>query len=288
MAKKEVSVLVVEDDPDLHDIILDFLEDEEYYVRGAKSAEEAYKLVDKVKFDLLLTDVRLPGCDGVEGFVQLKRQAPALRCVIMTGYADDDIPVKALRSHVDDYLYKPFKLHELARVVRRVTGQQNLAAHYFEMLQQVPSRLFQACRGFFANEATLDKARSQAFIDLYVAIRSKLLMADAANAVLSKLFILDDEHKDYLANPNSENRTSLTESYLELSRFMTAISRSGGTVLGGDRLKTPQFRCLYSAVQKGDITPEQMQLAPSLLRANKEALAQVPELLALRAKMWTS
>ena len=66
-------------------------------------------------FDLVITDVRMSGVDGVDGFVLPKEKLPELRCIVMTGYADDEVPVRAIKIEVDDYLYKPFQVAETWR-----------------------------------------------------------------------------------------------------------------------------------------------------------------------------
>lgn len=288
MANKDVSILVVEDDPDLHEIIVEYLEDEEYYVRGAESVEAALELAQKVRFDILLTDVRLSGCDGVDGFARLKQKVPGLRCIVMTGYSDEDVPLKALKSEVEDYLYKPFKLQELASVVSRVAGRRGIAAHYLQVLQSTPNRVFQVCRGFFQRGkiAQLDDARTQAFNGLFVAIRSRMLLADAANGVFSQLVTLDEEYKDLLAAVEKEAVETLSRKYRDVFDFMTALSRTGAAVLGGERLPSHRFRTLFTSVQQGKITPEQLQLAPSLWKVEEGSLTEAPELLELKSKMW--
>ena len=57
-------------------------------------------------------------------------------------------------------------------------------------------------------------------------------------------------------------------------------------MLGGKRLPATKFRALYNAVQKGEITPEQLQLAPTLKKVNPKDLAGSPELLDLQQKLW--
>ena len=96
----------------------------------------------------------------------------------------------------------------------------------------------------------------------------------------------DQEYKDYLASPDGESAKSLQQDYDQLFEFLTALARSKAQMLGGKRLPATKFRALYNAVQKGEITPEQLQLAPTLKKVNPKDLAGSPELLDLQQKLW--
>lgn len=282
------SILVVEDDLNMQELIVEYLEDEGYMSQGASSSADALSLASKFQFDLVVTDVRMAGVDGVDGFVLLKKKLPDLKCVVITGYADTDAPARAIKIEIDDYLHKPFKLDDLLTVVERVVNQNTLATYYYNLIQKGPSKLFSAAIRFFQKDknAELDLARGRAFQGLYVAIRSKLIPVNSANGVFSKLDGYDQEYKEHLAEYTDEKAGELTAAYTELFNFLSALAKSKGQMLGGERIPAAEFRKLYSAVQEGDITPEQLQLAPTLRQVDKGELMSSPELLALQKKMW--
>lgn len=282
------SILVVEDDLNMQELIVEYLEDEGYMAQGASSSNDALSLAGKFNFDLVVTDVRMAGVDGVDGFVLLKKKLPELKCVVITGYADTDAPARAIKIQIDDYLHKPFKLDELLSVVNRVVNSNSLAAHYYNLIQTGPAKLFAAAARFFKKDkqAELDKIRAKAFQGLFVAIRSNLIPVNSANGVFAKLAALDSSYKDYLAEPVDELAQTLMAAYSEQFEFLAALARNKGQMLGGERLPAAEFRNLFTAVQNGDITPEQLQLAPTLRNIDRNELATSPELLALRKKMW--
>lgn len=279
---------MVEDDLNMQELIVEYLEDEGYMACGVSCSTDALAAADRLKFDLVVTDVRMAGVDGVDGFVLLKRKLPELKCVVITGYADTDAPARAIKIQIDDYLHKPFKLDELLTVVNRVVNQNALAAIYLNLLQTGPVKLFSAALRFFKKDSQeeLDRARGRAYQGLYVAIRSNLLPVNSANGVFSSLEQLDAEYKEYLASPNESVAQHLVFAYAEQIEFMTALARSKGQMLGGERIPPTEFRKLYSAVRGGDITPEQLQLASTLRGLGETELKGFAELSALRIKMW--
>lgn len=282
------SILVVEDDLNMQELIVEYLEDEGYMAQGVSSSTDALEVAGKLKFDLVVTDVRMAGVDGVDGFVLLKRKLPDLKCVVITGYADTDAPARAIKIQIDDYLHKPFKLDELLDVVNRVVNSHSLAAHYYSLLHSGPAKFFSAAIRFFKKDSQedLDKARGKAFQGLYVAIRSNLIPVNSANGVFSRLEQLDLDYRNHLSAPKQADAVTLVESYLEQLEFLTALARNKGQMLGGERIPAAEFRKLYSSIQKGEITPEQLQLAPTLRGLDGHELKGFSELSALRRKMW--
>ena len=282
------SILVVEDDLNMQELIVEFLEDEGYMAQGASSSKDALSLASRIKFDLLITDVRMAGVDGVDGFVLLKKKLPDLKCIVITGYVDTDAPARAIKIQIDDYLHKPFKLDELLDVVNRVLNANSLAAYYYKIIEKAPVKLFSAAARFFKKDkaAALDDSRTRVFQGYYVAIRSNLIPVNSANGVFVKLMTYDQEYKDFLASPDDESAKSLQQDYDKLFEFLTALARSKAQMLGGKRLPATKFRALYNAVQRGEVTPEQLQLAPTLRKVNPKELAGSPELLELRQKLW--
>lgn len=284
----DASILVVEDDLNMRELIVEYLEDEGYMAQGAASSADALSLASQFQFDLVVTDVRMAGVDGVDGFALLKKKQPQLKCIVITGYADSDAPSRAIKIEIDDYIHKPLELDHLLSVVSRVLNSNSLAAHYYNLIQKGPAKLFSAAARFFKKDTQgeLDKARGRAFQGLYVAIRSNLIPVNSANGVFSTLDNLDLEYKDHLAAPDDSVATRLTGQYNEQLNFMSALARNKGQMLGGERIPPAEFRKLYTSVQGGAITPEQLQLAPTLRTLSEGELKMSPELLALKKKMW--
>ena len=118
-----MNILLVDDDETLRESLNLLLENEGYTIAVAASGEEALKKADLEYFDLVLCDVRMPGIDGLETIERLKDRVDDAYFIVMTGYASDEAPIKALKLGVDDYLTKPFDipvfLEKLRAVARR-------------------------------------------------------------------------------------------------------------------------------------------------------------------------
>jgi DNA-binding response OmpR family regulator len=116
-------VLVVEDDAGIRQGIVDALEFEGYQVYEAGTGDEGLDKALKVEIDLLLLDLVLPGCDGLEILRQVRKVYATLPVIILTAKGDENDRVEGLRLGADDYVVKPFSVRELlarvAAVLRR-------------------------------------------------------------------------------------------------------------------------------------------------------------------------
>ncbi|MDQ7822636.1 MAG: response regulator [Candidatus Eremiobacteraeota bacterium] len=112
-------ILVVDDDPSMRDTVTVVLEDEGFDVIAAANGFEAIEKIKESSFDLLICDIRMAGMDGLETLAALRKSQPELRSIIMTGYASEEDPVRAIKLGVDDYLYKPFDAQEFLKSVRK-------------------------------------------------------------------------------------------------------------------------------------------------------------------------
>jgi DNA-binding response OmpR family regulator len=123
------TVLLVDDDRRLREIVGMALEGEGYQVRSAASAEEAVKLLERDDPDLLILDVMLPGKDGFELCREIRTKSP-LPILMLTAKTDTVDVVVGLESGADDYVTKPFVTKELVARIRallrrtRESGEQ--------------------------------------------------------------------------------------------------------------------------------------------------------------------
>jgi len=121
-------VLIVEDDEIFLRPLQRTLEVEGYDVLVAGSGEEAMELLKSDDVDLVLTDKRLPGVDGVELVRRIKNDHPDLAVVVMTAYGTIGSAVEAMRLGAEDYLVKPFEAAEMLMVLRRAIEFHELKA----------------------------------------------------------------------------------------------------------------------------------------------------------------
>jgi DNA-binding response OmpR family regulator len=119
-------VLLVDDDARLREIVGMALEGEGYRVRGAGSAEDAVKLLERDDPDLLILDVMLPGKDGFELCREIRTRSP-LPILMLTAKTDTVDIVVGLESGADDYVTKPFVTKELVARIRALLRRSRSA-----------------------------------------------------------------------------------------------------------------------------------------------------------------
>ncbi|HET9597815.1 MAG TPA: sigma-54 dependent transcriptional regulator [Anaeromyxobacteraceae bacterium] len=118
-----LSVLVVEDDPRLLDILVSHLGRMGYAVRAASGAARALDLLAEAPSDVLLSDVRMPGMDGRALLAAVRERFPSVKVVLMTAFGSVDDAVEAMRAGAYTYVTKPFKVDEIAAVLRNAARE---------------------------------------------------------------------------------------------------------------------------------------------------------------------
>ncbi len=111
-------ILIVDDELSMRDFLKILFENEDYEVSVAPDAATALDLAVKDPFDVVVTDIRMPGMNGLELLGELKRHFPDLPVIMLTAYASPDDAVQAMRQGAFDYITKPFHVDELKNVIR--------------------------------------------------------------------------------------------------------------------------------------------------------------------------
>ncbi|MGH9324917.1 MAG: sigma-54-dependent transcriptional regulator, partial [Vicinamibacteria bacterium] len=122
-----VSVLVVDDQAAIRESMVITFRREGYAVESAESGEEALDLLYRRPFDLVVTDLRLTGINGLEVLRRTKELFPDTEVVVMTAYGTIEGAVEAIKAGAYDYLTKPFQPEELTLVSQRALERKGLA-----------------------------------------------------------------------------------------------------------------------------------------------------------------
>ncbi|KKM15964.1 hypothetical protein LCGC14_1690620 [marine sediment metagenome] len=124
---RAATVLVVEDDAAMRDSCAKLFRLEGYQVAEAPSAAEALKeIARRDDIDVVLTDLKMPGMDGVTLLKEIKRLAPDVDVVLMTGYGSIQSAVEAIKHGAADYITKPFDTNELLMTVGKIVQLSGL------------------------------------------------------------------------------------------------------------------------------------------------------------------
>jgi DNA-binding NtrC family response regulator len=115
-------ILIVDDDPGQRSLLDSFLRGQNFEIVLADSGERALELLPAGKFDMMISDVRMPGLTGLETLRRVRKIFPSLPVLLVTAYADIREAVVAMRDGALNYLAKPIDLDELLATVRSATG----------------------------------------------------------------------------------------------------------------------------------------------------------------------
>ena len=119
-------LLIVDDEENLRTSLCQAFRMEGYEVTGAADAQEALALIQGANFDVLLSDLMMPGLDGLALLEKARVLMPEAVIILMTGQATVESAIRALKGGAYDYILKPFKLEEIFHVVGRGLEQQRL------------------------------------------------------------------------------------------------------------------------------------------------------------------
>ena len=118
------SILVVDDEIVIRDLCSKILNG--YRILQAANGEEALKILERESVDIVLTDVMMPRMNGLDLLRQIKERLPNQLVVVMTGYADKEIILRALKADADDFINKPINLLQLKTTIDKVLEKKAL------------------------------------------------------------------------------------------------------------------------------------------------------------------
>ncbi|MBN1878380.1 MAG: sigma-54-dependent Fis family transcriptional regulator [Anaerolineae bacterium] len=113
------TILIVDDDPAVLKGLYRILSRQEYTVEGASTAEAALDVLRRQRFDLVITDLQMPGMDGLTLLSEIKKRSKHTPVVMLTGHGSMETAVAALRRGVSDFITKPYQPDELLNIVQR-------------------------------------------------------------------------------------------------------------------------------------------------------------------------
>jgi diguanylate cyclase (GGDEF)-like protein len=125
-SNEKVKTLVVDDEEIVRSFLIDVLTDEGYLVTAVSSGEEAVKLMTQEDYDLIITDIKMPGTDGMEVLRVAKARDPNQNVIVMTGYASTETAVESMKLGAADYITKPFNLDQIRIVVAKTLERSRL------------------------------------------------------------------------------------------------------------------------------------------------------------------
>ncbi len=131
-----VSILVVDDDPNIRKILKDLLDKEGFHVLTAPDVDKALTTLDEQDLELIVTDLKMPGKSGMDLVTLVKDRKPATPVIMVTAYGDIEAAVAAMKRGAYDFITKPFDENELLNVIKKALSEsrknKELISVYFD------------------------------------------------------------------------------------------------------------------------------------------------------------
>ena len=121
-----IRVLVVDDEPMIRQLLTDVLGDEGYQIETVPGGEEAILALRDSRFDFVITDLMMPGINGLKVCETVKELDPETEVIVMTGYASLNTAVECMKLGAADYLNKPVNIDEIRIVLQRLLEKKRL------------------------------------------------------------------------------------------------------------------------------------------------------------------
>jgi len=237
MDKKKGKVLVLDDEQIVLDSVSRILEDENYAVAKCQTATAA---LDKLKaggFDMLITDFKMPGMDGLQAMEALSEVDPDLSMIMVTAYSTVDSAVKAMKLGAVDYIRKPFTPDQLTELVDTVMERRKSR---FE--KRYREDTFEEIKTAISSTLNL-----KSVLDLIVQGLAKVMKVKGSSLSLLdkkreklRVFAYDGLSRDYV-----------DKGPLDVSKSISETTLSGKEVWIEDACKDPRVQYPQEAMREG-------------------------------------
>ena len=199
--KSNFSLLIVDDEKVILEILKDFLKLEGFRVTTAISGEDAMQLLHKDPFDLVITDLKMPGITGLDLLKHVAQRFPHTVTIVMTGFGTLETAIDCMKSGAYDYILKPFKVDEVVHIVKRGLEKKRLEEENIQLKEIVS--LYNASEAISAS-LSLDNA-----LHLLLETAASLVKCDCAALYLKNWRTKEFELKRVKKSEEFEHVTGL-------------------------------------------------------------------------------
>jgi two-component system response regulator AtoC len=140
MRMKKVKVLIVDDEAIIRDALSDWLNDIGYQVFTAENGHKALDVIEKEKPGIMITDLVMPGMDGIELMKRAKARQPDIEVIIITAYASIPTAITAMKEGAYDYIEKPFCPERAELLVKKLAEHRELIEENLSLRQKLEDR----------------------------------------------------------------------------------------------------------------------------------------------------
>ena len=124
MDHRKKRILVIEDDAEMRCLLKDFIEEAGYEAHSVENGSAAFRKITKESFDLIITDIRMPGLSGVDILPGFKKLQPQTPIIVITAFGSEEVHRRALERGADAYLEKPIHLEEFRILLQKMASPE--------------------------------------------------------------------------------------------------------------------------------------------------------------------
>ncbi|MCL4557847.1 MAG: response regulator [Deltaproteobacteria bacterium] len=233
--KQPVSILVVDDESSIRDLLKEYLSLEGYKVDTAEDGNDAYTYLRKSYYDIVLTDLEMPGMNGIELLEKANTEGLNHKFIILTGFGTVETAIMALKLGAIDYILKPFKLEELGFIIKKAVHRRRLEEENIQLREALS--LYQISEAMILNnniravlDLILEKAMHELDADIVILSLKETISKPLITRVLkSSMDITADELESALNKEKIFKRLE-SERYMNLTGRQIDQIRSGSAM----------------------------------------------------------
>jgi len=117
-------ILVVEDDEEMRSLLKDFIEAEGFEIDSVGNGSEAFRILVRELFDLVITDIRMPGLTGLDIIPGINKLQPETPIIVITAFGSEEVHRRAMERGATAYLEKPLRFHELKTMIHEIMSSK--------------------------------------------------------------------------------------------------------------------------------------------------------------------
>ena len=132
-----MNVLLVDDEVEFLQTLLKRMRKRNVNVTGVKSGEEALAHLFRNETDVVVLDVKMPGMDGIETLREIKKRAPLIEVIMLTGHASLEVAIEGMELGAFDYLMKPINIDDLLYKIQDAYKKKSIQKEKIKHMQEV-------------------------------------------------------------------------------------------------------------------------------------------------------
>ncbi|MDP8234597.1 MAG: response regulator [Candidatus Saelkia tenebricola] len=137
MKENKGKILFVDDDAGILDVVSDFLTLENFEITTVNEGDKALEMLKSSEFDLLITDIKMPGLSGLEVLKKAKEINNEVPVIVVTGFASMETAIEAVKDGAYDYITKPFDMEKFLNITKKAIKQKKMGQENKELLSNL-------------------------------------------------------------------------------------------------------------------------------------------------------